>query len=233
MTLPPSSSLNQALQIVRALDIPLGEKLGYIADQVRALSPQFSDAIDVFVGRLEQARAGSLAPQIGELMPSFMLPDDQGRLISLETLLQTAPVIVTFHRGHWCPFCQTNTIGLAEIENEIQPIQIVAISPEMQAYSRKLKAETGANFPFLTDMGNGYATSLNLAIWVDDDMASLISGSGLDIPKYQGQEGWILPIPSVFVVGQDGVIQARHIDPDYRRRLELSDLKVAAKAALS
>jgi len=60
----------------------------------------------------------------------------------------------------------------------------------------------------------------------------LIEGSGIDIPQYQGSEGWILPIPSVFVIGQDGLIKARHVDPDYRRRLELDELCKAARAAL-
>jgi peroxiredoxin len=84
----------------------------------------------------------------------------------------------------------------------------------------------------LTDFGNGYALSLNLAVWVDDAMSSLIAAAGWDVPKYQGSEGWIVPIPSVFIVGQDGLIKARHVDPDYRRRLALDDLRAAAKAAL-
>ena len=75
--------------------------------------------------------------------------------------------------------------------------------------------------------------SLNLAIWVDFDMADLIEAADNDIPKFQGQDGWLLPIPSVFVVGQDGLIKARHVDPDYRRRLEFADLKAFALEALS
>ena len=124
-------------------------------------------------------------------------------------------------------------IGLASLEAEIRPVQIVAISAEIQTYSRRLKAEAKANFPFLTDIGNGYALSLNLAIWVDFDMADLIEAADNDIPKFQGQDGWLLPIPSVFVVGQDGLIKARHVDPDYRRRLEFADLKAFALEALS
>jgi peroxiredoxin len=106
-------------------------------------------------------------------------------------------------------------------------------SKTTQAYTREIKDEAHAHFPFLTDFANGYALSLNLAVWVDDVMSSLITAAGWDIPKYQGTEGWVVPIPSVFVVGQDGLIKARHVDPDYRRRLELDDLRVAAKAALA
>jgi peroxiredoxin len=161
-----------------------------------------------------------------------VMPDDQGHLVSLERLLEAAPVAIAFHRGHWCPYCRLNAVGLAEVEDDIKPVQIVAISAETQAYTSEIKAETRAQFPFLTDFGNGYALSLNLAVWVDDAMSSLIAAAGWDVPKYQGSEGWIVPIPSVFIVGQDGLIKARHVDPDYRRRLALDDLRAAAKAAL-
>ena len=227
------TSLEQAFQEVCFREAPLSERLGYIAQKVRALSPTYDAAVDVFVNRLEQAGSGNQAPQVGEPMPGFVLPDDEGHLVSLEQLLETAPVVVAFHRGHWCPYCRLNAIGLAEVEADIKPVQIVAISAETQAYTRAIKTEARAGFPFLTDFGNGYALSLNLAIWVDDAMSSMIAGSGKDIPQYQGQEGWILPIPSVFVVGQDGTIKARHVDPDYRRRLELDDLRAAARAALA
>ncbi len=233
MTQPIVIAIEQALMEVRDREASLGERLSYVADTIRSLSPLFSEAVDRFVGRLEESGAGEQAPTVGEEMPGFVLPDDQGRLVSLEQMLETAPVVIAFHRGHWCPYCRLNAVGLAEIENEIKPIQIVAISAETQSYTRELKAEARAHFPFLTDIGNGYALSLNLAIWVDDAMSSLIAGAGWDIPKYQGQDGWILPIPSVFVVGQDGLIKARHVDPDYRRRLELDDLRKAAMAALA
>lgn len=232
MTQPLVAAIEKAFQDVRDRDMPLGDRLSHIAEKVRSLSPVYHKAVDVFVGRLERSGAGKDAPQIGDVMPGFVLPDDQGRLVSLEKLLETAPVAIAFHRGHWCPYCRLNAVGLAEIEDDIKPVQIVAISAETQAYTSELKSEAHAHFPFLTDFGNGYALSLNLAVWVDDAMSSMIAGAGWDIPKYQGADGWVVPIPSVFVVGQDGLIKARHVDPDYRRRLALNDLRAAAKAAL-
>ena len=233
MSNPLVQALEQAFQDIRHKDVPLGERLGYIAEKVRILSPRYTAAIEAFVGRLELSGAGNSAPQVGEPMPEFMLPDDQGHLVSLARLLETAPVVIVFLRGHWCTYCRVNAGGLAQIEDELKPVQLVAISAQTQKYTREIKAESGARFPFLTDMSNGYALSLGLAVWVDDDMSSLISGAGWDIPSFQSSEGWILPIPSVFVVGQDGLIKARHIDPDYRRRMELDDLLAAAELALS
>jgi peroxiredoxin len=230
---PLVAALEQAFQDVRHNDVPLAERLGYVADQVRSLSTLFAEAVDTFVGRLERSGAGDDAPQVGEPMPGFLLPDDEGQFVSLAKLLETAPVAIAFHRGHWCPYCRLNAGGLAEVQDDLKPVQIVAISAETQQFTREIKAEAGADFPFLTDFGNGYALSLGIAVWVDDAMSSLIAGAGWDVPYYQGHDGWILPIPSVFVVGQDGLIKARHVDPDYRRRLELDDLRAAAKLALA
>lgn len=232
MTNPLVDALEKAFHDIRDKDLTLGARLAYVAQQVRDLSTEFAEAVDGFVARLELAGAGSDAPKVGEQMPDFLMPDDQGRLIQLRKLLDVSPIVVAFHRGHWCPYCRLNAVGLAEVQDAISPVNIVAISAETQAFTRAIKAESGARFPFLTDVGNGYALSLNLAVWVDDAMSSLIKGAGWDVPHYQGSEGWILPIPSVFVVGQDGIIKARHVDPDYRRRLELTELKRAALLAL-
>lgn len=221
--------LETAFQEVRNRDLSLGERLKYIADCVRTNGPGFAAAVDAFVARLEAAQAGSTAPMVGEEMPDFCLPDHEGRLVTLDSLLERGPTVLAFHRGHWCPYCRLNMVGLAEIEDAAQPAQIVAISSEVQQYTRMLRAEAGATFPFLTDVGGGYALSLNLAILVDEAMSSMIGGAGWDIPGYQGNSPWVLPVPAVFVVGQDGIIAARHVDPDYRRRMELDALLDAIK----
>lgn len=222
------AALEDAFQHVRKDNAPLGDKLKFIAAEVRRLSPVFADGVDKFVNRLEEVAAGSLAPRIGEKMPPFLLPDEEGRLVSLDKLLRAGPVGIAFIRGHWCPYCRLNASGLAEIEGAIKPVQLIAISAETQKYTREIKREANAHFPFLTDVDNGYALTLNLAIWVPDEMSSLIAAAGWDVPCYQGAEAWILPVPSVFLLDQEGVVRFRHVDPDYRRRLEPATLIDAA-----
>lgn len=229
MTHPLVAALEDAFQEVRNRDLSLGERLKYVADCVRTKGPGFAAAVDTFVGRLEAAQAGAAAPAVGDVMPDFALPDHDGRLVSLAGLLERGPAVLAFHRGHWCPYCRLNMVGLAEIEHAARPAQIVAISSEIQQFTRALRAEAGAEFPFLTDVGGGYALSINLAVLVDETMAGMIGSAGWDIPAFQGGTPWVLPIPAVFVVGQDGVIAARHVDPDYRRRMELDALLDAVK----
>jgi peroxiredoxin len=78
-------------------------------------------------------------------------------------------------------------------------------------------------------MDNGYALSLDLVMWVGADMERLMSGGGVDLPRYQGNSTWFLPIPATFVVGTDGLIAARNVDPDFRRRMEVSELLTALR----
>lgn len=221
---PLVAALEDAFQQVRDRDWPLWERLRFIAECVRTQGPGFATEVDKFVGRLERARAGSTAPDVGDLMPPFTMPDQSGALVSLEEMLDSGPVILAFHRGHWCPYCRLNMVGLAEIQDRVKPARIVGISAEVQRYTRALKAESGARFPILTDVGAGYALSINLAVFVDEQMSRMIGGAGWDVPLYQGGSDWLLPIPAVFVVDQDGKIAARHVDPDYRRRMEIEDL---------
>jgi peroxiredoxin len=166
-------------------------------------------------------------------MPPFHLPDEAGRIVSLEQLLSKGPVAVTFHRGHWCPYCRLNTNALVQAQREIEDegCQIVAIMPDRQQFAQKFKTESQARFPILTDMDNGYALSLNLVVWVGAEMERMISTAGRDIPSYQGNTSWILPIPATFVVGMDRKIKARFVDPDYRKRMAIEDMIGALRSA--
>jgi peroxiredoxin len=83
----------------------------------------------------------------------------------------------------------------------------------------------------LTDIDNGYALSLNLAIWVGDELRHLMGASGRDLPRYQGNDTWFLPIPATFVIARNGRIVARFIGPDYRKRMAVEDLLAALKNA--
>jgi peroxiredoxin len=215
------------------MDASLSERLDSLAKTVRTLSPPFADAVDRLVTRLQQSGAGKNAPQVGDPMPTFHLPDEAGRIVSLDELLSKGPAAVTFHRGHWCPYCRLNTKALAEAQKEIESDggRIVAIMPDRQQFTAEFKTESNAPFPILTDMDNGYALSLNLVIWVGAEMAQMMSAVGRDIPNYQGNASWMLPIPATFVVGMNGEVKARFVDPDYRKRMAIEDMIEALTSA--
>jgi len=221
-------TLDIAFRRVRDLDVSMHEQLRTFAETTRRERPEFTAAVDRLVERLRRYGAGESAPQIGEPMPPFVLPDHTSQMVSLEELLARGTVAVTFHRGHWCPYCRININALAQAHKEVAADggHIVAIMPDRQKFVAELKAQSNVPFPILTDMDNGYALSLNLAIWVGQEVQKMMEGFR-DLPTFQGNSSWMLPIPATFVVGRDGLIRARFIDPDYRKRMMIVDMIAA------
>jgi peroxiredoxin len=224
-------TFGHAVQAAMELDAPLNERLAIIWDAVRTFRPKSAKAVGELVDRLKNRDAGATAPGVGDRLPNFLLPDENGRLVSLNSLLKQGPAVVSFQRGHWCPYCRVSTVSLVEVQDEVAALgaQIVAILPERRRFTTMLKTETGARFPILTDMDNGYALSLDLVMWVGPDMEKLMAEGGIDLPRYQDNSSWFLPIPATFVVGADGFIVARSVDPDYRKRMQTDELLAALR----
>src|SRR5262249_53101086 len=144
--------------------------------------------VDRLVRRLKAYDAGKAAPKTGEPMPPFAMPDEQGHLVRLDVLLAEGPLAMTFHRGHWCPYCRINTRAFAEAQERIasKGANLAAIMPDRQRFAALLKAEGEARYPELTDIDNGYALSLNLAIWVGDEMQRFSNPAAGSSPTIRG-----------------------------------------------
>lgn len=226
-----AEQLRLAFQRCRDMEGTLNEQLRAYADASRDVFPAYGEAVDRLVTRLTGNGGGETAPRPGDAMPPFILPDETGRLVALSSLLEQGPVAVMFFRGHWCPYCRLNMRAVTQAEARIRAMgaQIVAIMPETQEFTDYLKAEAQASFPILTDLDNGYALSLDLAIWLGTEIQQLLSYQ--DMAKYHGNDAWMLPIPAVFVVGRDGIVKARFVDPDFRKRMEIDDLLAALEGA--
>jgi peroxiredoxin len=220
------TEMREAFRQARDLDGSMSERLDIFANAARKLHPEDAATVDRLVARLRDHHAGEGAPKPSEIMPPFMLPDESGRLVSLKDLLAHGPAVVTFHRGHWCPYCRISINTLAKAQSRIEALgaRMVAIVPDRQPFAAEMKTESHVGFPILTDMDNGYAMSLNLAIWVGAEMEEFMTRIGRKLPAYQGNDSWMLPIPATFVVGQDGRITTRFVDPDYRKRMAIEDL---------
>ena len=223
-------SLDDAFKRVRDIDASLDEQLRTVADSARQRQPDFAAAVDRLVERLRHYGVGNSAPKAGEPLPPFVLPDHAGQMVNLDQLLAQGPVAVTFHRGHWCPYCRINVSALAQAHKELAAGggQIVAIMPDLQKFVADFKSQSNLPFPILTDVDNGYALSLNLVIWIGAELQKMMEGRR-DLPTFQGNSSWMLPIPATFVVGRNGRIRARFMDPDYRKPLAIANMLTALR----
>ena len=220
-------SIDDAFRRICGLEAPLSERLAAFSAAVRQFGRPFAEVYDALVDRIRSGEAGAAAPKPGELMPPFLLPDSDNRLVALGDLVKHGPAVISFNRGHWCQYCMIELTAFREALNEFgrRGAQVVSIMPETQAFISEIGHQNG--FPILSDMDNGYTLSLGLAIWLGDDVRRLYLENGLELEHYQGNDEWFLPIPATFVVGEDGRVIDRHVDPDFRNRMEISDILAA------
>jgi len=226
---PLLKALREAFANARDLDGSLEERLASYSNAIRQLHPAYAQAVDDLVVRLSENDAGVAAPRPGEPMPPFLLPDETGRLVSLEELVSAEPVAVMFHRGHWCPWCRISLDALARANDDLVRRQggVVVITPERAQLATAFKADALSPFPILMDVDNGYALLLNLAIWVGPDLEHLLTDLGRVLPDYQGNDAWMLPIPAAFVVDRDSIVRYRFLNPDFRHSVAIEQLVAA------
>ena len=233
MTASVEEILQSALEDLLGADAPLAERLDTYARVLHQYNRPFAESVDRLVQRLTQVGAGSSAPAVGDRMPDFLLPDDDGRLVSLQSLLGRGPLVLAFRRGHWCPYCLLSTNALARVQTAIarSGARLAVVTPEREAFGKLLKLRTQAQFQVFSDIDNGYALSIGLAIAVGDEMREAMGGRGRDLGVYQGNDAWVLPIPATYVIDSTGVVAFRHVDADYRRRADVEAILAAIDAS--
>ena len=111
--------LRLAFERCRDMEGTLSEQLQTYASAGRDIFPAYSEAVDRLVVRLKENGGGENAPRPGEIMPPFMLPDETGRLVTLDSLIREGPLVVMFYRGHWCPYCRLNVSAAIKARDQI------------------------------------------------------------------------------------------------------------------
>lgn len=227
------STLAEAFGEICKMDAPLNERLAAYANTLHDLNFPFSEAYDDLVARLKAGGIGAQAPLVGELMPPFQLPALPHRLVSLQEILSAGPAVISFNRGHWCPFCKIELSTIADHHDEILSHggQLVTILPDRQKFARQLPEGVLRSFLVLSDIDNAYALSLSLALWLGERIAQLMQGRGHRLSEYQGNDGWFVPLPATFVVGTNGRVLARHVDAEFRQRMEIAEILEALRGA--
>lgn len=186
--------------------------------------PEIAAKLAVELEKLAASGIGRRALAKNAKAPDFSLPDTQGRPITLSSLLAKGPVVLTFYRGGWCPFCDLQLRAYQRILPSIRDLgaELVAISPQTADYARSDVERKQLTFPVLHDAGNRVARTYGLVYALSDALKELQIGFGNPIPKFNGDDSWELPMPGTFVLDRDGVVKLAHVDPNYAVRLELA-----------
>ncbi|SFK50485.1 Peroxiredoxin [Sphingomonas sp. NFR04] len=179
--------------------------------------------------------AAAKALKAGDKAPAFTLTDPDGTPVSSAALLAKGPLVVSFYRGVWCPYCNMELQALQEALPAFQALgaSLIAISPQTAVNSRKSVRQNALDFPILSDPHNDVAAAFGLRFALPDYLVELYKSLKNDLPSFNGDPSWTLPMPARYVIGQDGTILYAEVNPDYTRRPEPEDMLPALRRAVA
>ncbi|XDG05008.1 hypothetical protein ABKA04_004623 [Annulohypoxylon sp. FPYF3050] len=184
---------------------------GAIRDPIMATRLDFAKSFDP-----------STAIQVGQKIPSFTLPDSLNKSVSSADLLAKGPLLVTFYRGGWCPFCNLALHALQAKLPEIKAkgVTLVAITPELPDSSLTTAEKEGLEYPVLSDVGNKYAHQLGI-VWAQPaELREVFAKIGNDLKKRNGDDSFEVPIPVTLLVDREGTVKNLFLDANYSKRVE-------------
>lgn len=200
----------------------LKQELADLNAKFKASAPPGAGAfLNAKIEELTAAFPFDRVPKLGDPAPEFTLPNATGETVSLLEALAGGPVVLTFYRGAWCPYCN---IQLAAYERALPEItaaggRLIAVSPQMPDGSLAIVEKNGLTFDVLSDLGNHAARSFGLVYNVASDLKEAMQSFGVDLATVNGDDSWELPVPATFVIGRDGHVQLAYVEADYRNRL--------------
>jgi peroxiredoxin len=166
------------------------------------------------------------AKKAGNLAPPFSLKDPEGNVINSADILERGPLVLSFYLGVWCPYCnmELQALETAKPEFDRYGASLVAISPQTAPNSRKSVRQNKLSFPILSDVKGKVGAGFGLRFRLPDYLVELYRQLKNDLPTFNDDPSWTLPMPARYVIGQDGVILYSEVNPDYTRRPEPDDM---------
>lgn len=222
MPTPSSAPLLSAAAFQQAL----ADTAQYLAG---ALPPAAARSIEAGITRTEAAGTARHALAVGQPAPSFTLPDANGQPQTLTELLARGPVVLTFYRGNWCPYCSVQLRAYQQALPELARYgaTLVAVSPQTPDFTSLTASEKELTFPVLSDVGNAVARRYGLAYGVGPEVADTLHGVGIDLAAYNGTADDELPLTATFLIGPDGVIAWVQVEANFKHRPSPAELLAA------
>ena len=165
------------------------------------------------------------------MFPDFVLPSAEGRLVALAEQLARGPVVLSFFRGEWCPFCKLTLDALSEALPRIEAAgaSLLALTPETGGLPLSMKTRHGAVFEVLADVDFGVGLSAGVVFRIPKLYRARLDAAGLNFPQRHGNAAWCLPVPATFIIAPDGRIAWRFVDVDFTHRAEPDDILAALR----
>jgi peroxiredoxin len=173
-------------------------------------------ATDALIAELDRTVVAG-AVDVGERAPDFTLrtAEDDGE-INLSTELGVGPVILSFYRGQWCPYCNLELQAVQRRHGEILELggQVFFVGPETRDNARTMMDKTHSSIPLLYDLDGEVMKAFRVEFTQPEDLRR----AGAE--PWNPRTGWRLPVPATYVINQDGIVAARFAAADYRHRPE-------------
>jgi peroxiredoxin len=193
---------------------------------LRQPTKEVLDSMNRATAELIESGQAQRAKKAGDVAPEFTLLDPEGKEVSSRDLLARGPLVVSFYRGVWCPYCNLELQALQEALADItvRGANLVAISPQTAANSRKSQRDNKLSFPILSDVKSEVANAFGIRFVLPDYLVELYKGFGNNLPLTNNDPSWVLPMPARYVIGTDGIIAYSEVNPDYTHRPDPSEL---------
>lgn len=198
----------------------------------RQANPKFMNGVDAAIQNAKEFEQGAKALKVGQQAIAFELPNQEGKLVSLKNLIGKGPIVVTFYRGDWCPYCNLQLRALQARLEDIEKLgaTLVAISPQVPDGSLTKSEISEMTFTVLSDQNAKVASQYGVAWEVPEFLLDHMRvDRNLDLEKINNGNGSVLPIPATFIIGTDGIIAWSYVNVDYRTRSEPEEIVEALK----
>jgi peroxiredoxin len=170
----------------------------------------------------------------GTKIPDVTLTDINGNTVDLLNRISGKPAILIFYRGGWCPFCNLQLSQIQKIDSDLVALgyEILAISPDRPDELKKSIEKHNIDYTLLSDSSMNACLKFGIAFKVADEIIEKYKSYEIDLEASSGLNHHLLPVPSVFIIGTDGIIKFQYVNPNYKIRLDPDLLMAAAVSAL-
>ena len=198
-------------------------------------APSLSEADRLIMDQAAENLAASMPNpglKIGGKAPDFILPNAFGKPVRLSDKLKEGPVVLSFYRGAWCPYCnlELHALHAALPQFRRYGAQLIAITPQIPDKSLAQIREDGYPFEILSDLDSSVMKAYHLYFEVPETVSNVYRRNfGLDLAEYNGTARYVLPVPGTYVVDADSIVRAAYADTDYKKRMEPEDIIAALR----